>query len=91
MRTPPDYFYLNNKNINAVRNPTDGTMSFEDAATIRAMPAPLRVELRTDRTMSIKQDIDTNRILKEVKKVDEKYDWRNLWNWSYKVSHCWQN
>ena len=43
MRKPPDYFYLNNKNIKAIRNPTDGTMSFEDAARIRAMPAPLRV------------------------------------------------
>ena len=68
MRKPPDYFYLNNKNIKALRNPTDGTMSYEDAARIRAMPAPLRVELGTERTMCIKQDIDKDRILKYISK-----------------------
>ena len=76
MKTPPDYFYLNNRNIKATRNPVDGTMSFEDATRLMKMPAPLRVELGIERTMSIKQDIDTDKILKEVKKVDEKYDWR---------------
>ena len=88
MRKPPDYFYLNNKNIKALRNPTDGTMSYEDAARIRAMPAPLRVELGTERTMSIKQDIDTDRILKEVKKVDEKYDWRKPGNCQIMLQGC---
>lgn len=91
-KTPSDYFYLNNKNIKAVRNPTDGTMSFEDSARIRAMQAPLRVKIGTDRTMSIKQDIDVEKINKEVEETVDKLnpEWKKPGNCQILLQGCFE-
>ena len=69
--------YLNNLK-GMERNLVDGTISYEVANKMMKRKPPLRERIGEERTMSIKKDIDVERINSEIEEVDNKYfEWRN--------------
>ena len=61
-----DYSYLDNLKIKLKRHPGDNTISIQDARKLMKAKAPLRIQLGSERTMSIKKDIDIDKILEEI-------------------------
>ena len=69
--------YLNNLK-GMERNLVDGTISYEVANKMMKRKPPLRERIGEERTISIKKDIDVERINSEIEEVDTKYfEWRN--------------
>jgi hypothetical protein len=71
------YNYIENLKIKVERSLVDGTMSIEDARKLMKLKSPLRVQLGESRIMSLNDNIDVDKILKEVEQhVDDNLSWR---------------
>ena len=89
----PDYSYLDNLKIKANRHQVDNTMSMKDVEKLKKSQPPLRVRLgSTNRTISIKEDIDIEKINKEVEETVDKLnpEWKKPGNCQILLQGCFE-